>query len=456
MRELLRADGLRDDSIPLLAGLLQDLAAGNNPQALLGALMNVLQDTGPQRVQILALSRDGQGRLQQGRTLASWQRAEAVLDQPAEPLLVSELAAVAAWPDGARALPVFFPDIERDAHADDALRRAARAGGFQAAALLPLYVESYGGWQGVLCALWERPHAFTESETGLFRIVMAPLSMHLGGLASQERLGSAVSEMAMLQQVSRQLNAALTLEDVMSALAQASPGREDAEISRSSIENDASGRPIWATVLSQVKPSNSQGPSTVGKRFYLPDMPFTKLYLSNPDSPLLISDTRTDPRLDEITRNIFVHAGICSTILMALTVQGRWVGLLSITWHRPVVLGAREQRLYEALARHAALRLDNSLMVERLRGSLEETRQQGAVLARSWTTSRSGSCTQTRPGTRCSATPRRRACSAAASASRPPSASTPRPSACSARTPTRSCPATSWPRPAPCAAAPPR
>ncbi|MFO0579078.1 MAG: STAS domain-containing protein [Polyangia bacterium] len=388
MSELFHAEELRGVPVPKTAALLRELAAGDDPQALLAALMAALRAFRPRRVQIIALSQDEHGRLQQGRTLAAWQDGaelpgHAAPDGVAEPIPISELAAGAAWPAGAearRAEPAFFPDLERQDAADELLRRAARAGGFRAAVLVPLYIESYGGWQGVLCALWEAPHEFSEAEAELYRIVMAPLSMHLGGLVSQERLRSAIAEMEVLQSVSRQLNAATTLDEVLRALAYASPERGDVEIALSSIESDANGNPLWATVLSQLRPADRPGPATVGKRFHLPDLPFTKLYLDSPDAPVLIGDTRTDPRIDELTRSIFLQAGICSTILLALTVQGRWVGLLSLTWHRPLALGPREQRLYAALARHAALRLDNSLMVERLRASLEETRQQGAVL----------------------------------------------------------------------------
>ena len=50
--------------------------------------------------------------------------------------------------------------------------------------------------------------------------------------------------------------------------------------------------------------------------------------------------------------------------------RGRLSGLLSMHWPREVPLGPREQRMFGALSRHAALLLDNVTLVEKLRGSL--------------------------------------------------------------------------------------
>jgi len=121
-------------------------------------------------------------------------------------------------------------------------------------------------------------------------------------------------------------------------------------------------------------------PSQVGARYYLPDIPFARLYLSSPDAPILISDVTADSRVDDYARALYGQTGTRSTLIIALTMQDRWVGLLNIIWQRPVELDEREQRIYQELAKHAALRLDHSTVVERLRGSLEETRRQGAML----------------------------------------------------------------------------
>jgi len=184
-------------------------------------------------------------------------------------------------------------------------------------------------------------------------------------------------EWALLQEVTERLNGAITMEETLRAFLVPAP--RGAEASLSTIDVDENGAPSWLTVVGALTADGREG-STVGSRYFLPEIPFASFYLSSPGVPVMVESIPDDPRIDDYAKQLFAASGMVATILMTLTLRGRIVGMLALRWEHPVRLTEREQRIYQALSRHAALLLDNLVMVERLQASLAETRQQGLLL----------------------------------------------------------------------------
>lgn len=368
-------------SIAALAGLFGAVATAADPPSILAVTMEFLKRWHPQVARIVALQSDGSTRLRSGRLLAEWRSGQIIAPgtDSADFHPVAEFPLIASA-QGHLATPVFFTDLVHDLRLDEPLQEKMRAAGYHAAVLVPLYIESYGGWQGMLKVFWNEPRAFTAEEQDFYRVFMTMLAAHLGVRNAQQRLGYAQADLELLQQTSKQLNLAQSLEEVIRVITLPAPARDETEVTLCSIETDADGKPGWLTVNSVWNAANRPPASQIGARFYLPDIPFSSLYLSSPDAPLLIGDVTTDPRVDEYARRLYAASNVRATIVMALTLQGRWIGLVNICWPRPIPLGPREEWLYHELAMHMALRLDNSLILERLRASLEATRQQGTVL----------------------------------------------------------------------------
>lgn len=374
----------KSDTISLasLASLLRAVAASDNFQTILDATMESLRRWKPRFARILALHADSHGRPRMGQPLAEW-KAEHSRPLPAGPTELYPLAdfpLVAAW-EGRLAEPVFIADIASEPLMEPAQRERVLAAERRAAVIIPLFIESYGGWQGVLKIFWAQPHPFSPEEKELYQILMTALSTHIGGLASQQRLGATLRDLELIHQIGRQLNVAGTFDDAMRALLLAAPAPAEAEVVLCAIDSDASGKPAELTVISQLQPQGRPTAPQVGTRYRLSEMPFAKLYLSSPDAPLLIGDVSTDSRVDSYSRILYAQNSVRATIIIALIMHERWVGLLNICWPRPLTFGEREQNIYNALAKHAALRLDHTMIVERLRTSLEETRRQEEVLS---------------------------------------------------------------------------
>jgi anti-anti-sigma regulatory factor/PAS domain-containing protein len=196
-------------------------------------------------------------------------------------------------------------------------------------------------------------------------------------LAAQEAMAE---ERAVLQAVMHRLNASPSLEAALRAFRLAAPAGDDAAVLLCSVEDGANGAPEWMTVAAMLPAAGRPATAQVGARYHLPQFPMSRLLLASPGEPILISSVADDPRVDEPTRAMYAKMGLRSALIMAVTLRGRIAGTLGFSWSQEVALGDRERRIYQALARQAALLVDNNSMIERLQASLQETRQQGQLL----------------------------------------------------------------------------
>jgi anti-anti-sigma regulatory factor/PAS domain-containing protein len=353
-------------------------AAGDEPQVLT-ATMDYLGQFGAQGARLLYLHCDAQGVPQQLQPIASWQRGRAAVATAADerhslladPLLARCLAS--------RDQPVAVSSFSEPAAA--ALGRLCDEPlSCQALVLLPLRSEAYSGWQGVLALSFDTPHDMSADERSTYRLLMAVLATHIGGQRTQRALAAALAEAAVLQKMTEQLNVAVNLDQALQALLTPAPSPDEAEVSLCTIETSADGAAEWLTVIGTLDGAGMPARSKLGMRYHVPDIPFARLYLSAPNTPIMVADVQNDPRVDAYARQLYAATETRATIAMAMTLQGRWVGLFSVTWKRPVVFSERLGRIYSAIARQASLLLDNSQMLERVRSSLKTAQDKGALL----------------------------------------------------------------------------
>lgn len=222
--------------------------------------------------------------------------------------------------------------------------------------------------------------AVYPAATAAARVVTSLLAGQLRAQRLVIEQEAMAEERAVLQAVTHRLNAAPSLEAAMKAFRLPAPMGDEASMSLCSVEDGPDGQPEWMTVLA-VLPAKDRVPSAkAGARYHLPDIPASRWLLADPGTPVLISSLFEDPRLDPATRAMYTRAGIGSALMMSMTLRGRVAGTLTMTWDRPIPLGERERRIYQALARQAALLVDNNVMIERLQTTLAETQQQGQLL----------------------------------------------------------------------------
>ncbi|NJN53756.1 MAG: GAF domain-containing protein, partial [Anaerolineae bacterium] len=91
----------------------------------------------------------------------------------------------------------------------------------------------------------------------------------------------------------------------------------------------------------------------------------SKLWLSDADNPLFISDIEVDEQVDATTKMLYKQGGTIASAILPLTVAGRWVGLASISWDTQREFMAQEKRVYRAIMGQLASVVDRTRQFER-------------------------------------------------------------------------------------------
>ncbi len=185
-------------------------------------------------------------------------------------------------------------------------------------------------------------------------------------------LEAAQAEAATLYQISRGLNAARDEDELLQVLVQPALETGATMAHLLYIDLNEAGEPEWAEVVA-IWPRKDASVVPVGTRFYLPELPFSRLWMASPDKPQLVTDAATDERMDENTRNVLIQTGRCAMAVIPLTQVGRWVGLIIFTWDEPHEFSEQEVAIYQALTSLTAPAVHSRrLLVEKERALVEK------------------------------------------------------------------------------------
>jgi GAF domain-containing protein len=257
--------------------------------------------------------------------------------------------------------PIFFNDLDTDPRVDPNTLEASRRLQVRAVATLPLRVA--GRMVGTLLLQSEQPRTFTEAELEPFLAVVDTLAVALDNLRLTRQTQAALAETEKLYVSNARLSAATTLDEALQAAAQ--PGITlGADSARLFIMNlNVAGQPeaitlaaAWQRVGDPLIP--------VGARFNLADFAYSQVWLADKYNPLLIENANTDSRLDPAARAIYLQSQTVGSVLLPLTVDNRWVGLVLVNWAEPHKFTEADQRLYRTLAGQAAVVVNNRLLFE--------------------------------------------------------------------------------------------
>lgn len=175
-----------------------------------------------------------------------------------------------------------------------------------------------------------------------------------------------LAETRALYEVGRRLVAADDYNTILEAAAEYSLKNGAFAGNLITFETDKSGNPTWGENIAVVSAPGAPAESGahVGQRFHLPDFPFAKLWLAEPDNPQLIPDVENEPSFDEVTRQTFLGMGTKATAMLPLTIAGRWLGMVSFTWSEPHEFDDREARFYSSLVTQMAAVLSSRRLLD--------------------------------------------------------------------------------------------
>ncbi len=188
---------------------------------------------------------------------------------------------------------------------------------------------------------------------GLVTAVSHQLSAHIENLRLARQTESALAQTGILYRIGRDLNSANNVEEILLAAVRPVMSAGVAEATLMFVELDQENQPETLELLAdwhyEGHPSYQ-----VGTRFPVEQFPFASLFLRDIDSPQLLSDVLSDPRVDDFTRQVMTHAGIRAIAVIPLTVAQHWVGIITCSWPAVHSFSQQEREIFDALINMAA------------------------------------------------------------------------------------------------------
>jgi PAS domain S-box-containing protein len=206
---------------------------------------------------------------------------------------------------------------------------------------------------------------WSEDDVAILKNVAERVSIALDNVRLFEQTQLALSETEQLYNIGVHINTADTLEDLLQAAI------------TPSVATDARSAGIWLFELDEAeRPTRMEfavswsregkPPLPLGTRLRVADYPSSTLWLNDTGQPSFIGDIEGDERVDLRMRAMFQRLNIAATAFMPLTLGGRWVGIIIVSWREPHDFTAGEQRMYQSIASQVAVAIENRRLFEQV------------------------------------------------------------------------------------------
>jgi PAS domain S-box-containing protein len=198
----------------------------------------------------------------------------------------------------------------------------------------------------------------------IFENVASPIRNDANEIVAGISIATNITERKQLEtiqrvqyQIANQLNSATHIQQLLNAITPYAQSKGAVSANALYIDTDAQGTPIWAIVKgSWALEGHSAFP--LNERYFLPDLTVSRLWISDPENVVLIDDTQTDPRVDDLSRAIFADFGVRGTTFLPLYTSGRWIGLLVFNWDVPHTFSTEENQVYNIVRQQSLAVMD--------------------------------------------------------------------------------------------------
>jgi GAF domain-containing protein/CheY-like chemotaxis protein/HAMP domain-containing protein len=211
--------------------------------------------------------------------------------------------------------------------------------------------------------------SFTEGDQLVLKAIADRVALAIENARLFQETQRSLAETSTLYQMSRFLNEANTLDELIAAIIR-------------SVMTDATSGQIWVfddypagtfpewLELSAHWTASADGTNPVGMRLYIPDSHFLSSLSSS--QPTLIYDTERDTRLDDHLRGLFRQWDARATVIVPFNVRGVWRGIITVEFPQPRQFVEREGRIYSALIDQAGVAIDNRLLLQQTEMTLSQ------------------------------------------------------------------------------------
>lgn len=253
--------------------------------------------------------------------------------------------------------PTFLDDAQTDPRVGAGTRAMFAQQNVRGVAALPMWI---GGRQlGVFLLQSELPHHFIESEIRPLTSLVQQMAIAVENRQLFEQTQGALAETEELYKASARLNAAVTPQETLQALAQALMKQSLSSATLYTFELDEAGNPQMLYTLVSLDHDGKLNQSLIGNRFKFSTFSYSPLWFNSP-TPIVFENVATDARISDEDRAMMPDVG--AMVLIPMKIGPRWIGLVAITWNGPQGFSDSELRLFSSLGSQTATVLDNQLL----------------------------------------------------------------------------------------------
>jgi PAS domain S-box-containing protein len=215
-------------------------------------------------------------------------------------------------------------------------------------------------------------HDFTEQDVELLTAMATQISVAIENRRLFEQTQASLAETELLYRASADLNIVKTNEDILAILRRSTvlghPNASNLTINLFDRPWKDTEKPEWMIPISRW--SKTEQPETLSARQPLSSWITTTQEaavgpLFNPETPTVIEDAATDPRLDAATRSVYIdRMGAKSLLFAPLVVGGQWIGQIVAVFTQTTSIGIKETRPLLSLTGQAAATIQNLRLLE--------------------------------------------------------------------------------------------
>jgi len=227
---------------------------------------------------------------------------------------------------------------------------------------------------GTLSVASDPENPLSPEDQAFLDQVSEQVALALESARLSEQTQMALARTDELYGISQAINEATTEPEIIEALAK--PAIDNGSVSALLIylDHGETGQPESAEVVADWS-LEKQVSIPVGSRFNLQEMPLSKLWMKDPENPLLISDVRTDARVDDVTRGLLEQSGNLALAIIPLTRSGEQMGLLAFNWDQTHKFNQQEEETYRAIIDLASPAVQSRRLFDQTQAAFEAVQE---------------------------------------------------------------------------------
>lgn len=265
--------------------------------------------------------------------------------------------------------PLLISDVYDDNRIDLSKISFFERNGTRATAVLPLVLGSR--WIGFIRIDWPSTQEFSEKDKRLYQSVATQSAIVVNNLLLLRETQVSLAETETLYDISRGINEATSIEEVLITVAQASTVRLWNRVVLLKMEYDQDGRVEALTVVATWSYSSETPSFPAGKRYAVDQFSFFNIVI-NPD-PIFFDDMLNDELLDASVVATAQEYDIRAMAALPLRTSGRpQQGVVLLQSNRPYEFSQQDIQRYNALTPQISAAFENQRLLEETRVVLAE------------------------------------------------------------------------------------